>query len=82
MRIFRKHGFAWGGNFLVPDGMHFEWVGEPRDQYPYPSRFCPNAVADSTDPRPISQTQRTTLFDGAGLIARMTDRGTRPSRVT
>ena len=43
VRIFRKHSFAWGGNFLTPDGMHFEWVGEPRDQFPYPSRYCPNA---------------------------------------
>ena len=32
VRIFRRHNFAWGGNFLVPDGMHFEWVGERRDQ--------------------------------------------------
>ena len=42
VRIFRKHNFAWGGNFLAPDGMHFEWVGEPRNTYQYPSRFCPN----------------------------------------
>ncbi|MCU1366140.1 MAG: hypothetical protein JWN39_1779 [Ilumatobacteraceae bacterium] len=42
VRIFRKHNFAWGGNFLTPDGMHFEWVGTRRDQYLYPSRFCPN----------------------------------------
>jgi hypothetical protein len=44
VRIFRKHGFAWGGNWRVPDGMHFEWVGEARDQISYPSRYCPNNV--------------------------------------
>ena len=42
VRIFRKHNFAWGGNFITPDGMHFEWVGEPRNTYQYPSRYCPN----------------------------------------
>ncbi|MCU1400947.1 MAG: hypothetical protein JWN62_4056 [Acidimicrobiales bacterium] len=42
VRIFRKHNFVWGGNFLTPDGMHFEWVGTRRDQYLYPSRYCPN----------------------------------------
>jgi len=23
----QRHGFAWGGRFLRPDGGHFEWVG-------------------------------------------------------
>lgn len=65
VRILRKHGFAWGGNFLTPDGMHFEYVGEPRDQLPYPSRYCSNVV----DGNALVVTQRATLFDNAGLVA-------------
>ena len=42
VRIMRKWGFAWGGNFWPADGMHFEWVGEPRHEWGYPSRFCAN----------------------------------------
>ncbi len=42
VRIMRKWGFAWGGNFWPADGMHFEWVGEPRHTIGYASRFCPN----------------------------------------
>jgi hypothetical protein len=25
--IFEDHGFTWGGDFLTPDPIHFEWVG-------------------------------------------------------
>lgn len=49
VRIFRKHGFAWGGNFRRPDGMHFEWVGERRDQIAYDSNYCPNLVSRLTE---------------------------------
>jgi D-alanyl-D-alanine carboxypeptidase-like protein len=30
VRIFQRWGFIWGGRFLTPDGMHFEYGGPPR----------------------------------------------------
>jgi len=67
VQVFRKHGFAWGGNFLTPDGMHFEWVGERRDQLPYPSRFCPNPVETPTSASSTAGWER--LFSDDGLTA-------------
>ncbi|HEU4480781.1 MAG TPA: M15 family metallopeptidase, partial [Actinomycetota bacterium] len=29
IEIFESHGFTWGGRWLIPDGMHFEWVSFP-----------------------------------------------------
>jgi hypothetical protein len=27
--VFEKWGFTWGGEWIVPDGMHFEWIQPP-----------------------------------------------------
>lgn len=29
VEIMERHGFTWGGRWLVPDAMHFEWVEFP-----------------------------------------------------
>lgn len=69
VRIFRKHNFAWGGNFLLSDGMHFEWVGEQRHTLQYPSRYCPNTVnAQTQSTGPPSSEGSNTLFADDGHI--------------
>lgn len=54
VRTFRKWGFAWGGNFVNPDGMHFEYVGERRDLVAYPSTYCPNLPASAVTASPAA----------------------------
>jgi hypothetical protein len=66
VRIFRKHNFAWGGNFLNPDGMHFEWVGEPRNTYLYPSRYCPNVPSGGIESFDVRRDSRSVMFADDG----------------
>jgi len=68
VQIFRKHGFSWGGNYLTPDGMHFEWVGERRDNLAYPSRFCPN-VATGALTLENTEVGQSRLYQDDGLFA-------------
>jgi hypothetical protein len=67
VRIFRKWGFSWGGNYLTPDGMHFEWVGEPRHRLAYPSKYCANdgTLRAVTAPE---ETQRPMFFSHDGWM--------------
>jgi len=67
VQIFRRHGFSWGGNYLTPDGMHFEWVGERRDNLAYPSRFCPN-VATGALTLDNTEVGRSRLYQDDGLF--------------
>ncbi len=67
VRIFRSHGYAWGGNFLLPDGMHFEWTGRKTDQLAFPSRYCPNPVIPRTETVAVPA-PRSTFFDGSSDV--------------
>ena len=31
VEVFRRWGFSWGGTWVVPDGMHFEWLQLPTE---------------------------------------------------
>ena len=66
VRIFRAHNFAWGGNFLLSDGMHFEWVGEPRNTFLYPSRYCPNVTGGGIQSFALSVDSRAVMFADDG----------------
>jgi hypothetical protein len=46
--------------------MHFEWVGEPRNTYQYPSRYCPNVPSGGIESFALSRDSRGDMFANDG----------------
>ena len=53
--VFRRHGFAWGGTWATPDGMHFEFIGTPRVTGPPLPVAPPTTVLPTTTTPPTTQ---------------------------
>ena len=54
--------------------MHFEWVGEARDQIAYPSRYCPNNVGGA--PQSNGPSNSVTAEMGLDVLISGLDNGT------
>ena len=53
--VFRRQGFAWGGTWAVPDGMHFEFIGTPRAVGP-PLPTAPPTTTTTTTTTLVTKT--------------------------
>lgn len=58
--VFRRHGFAWGGTWATPDGMHFEYIGTPRVTGPPLPVAPPTTTTTSTSTTTTSTSTSTT----------------------
>ena len=58
--VFRRHGFAWGGTWATPDGMHFEYIGTPRVTGPPLPAAPPTTTTTSTTSTTSTSTSTST----------------------
>ncbi len=66
--VFRRNGFAWGGTWSIPDGMHFELVGPPRivgGVLPSSTTTTSTTTTTTTSPSTTTTTTTTTTIFGA-----------------
>ena len=84
--VFRRNGFAWGGTWSIPDGMHFELIGLPRIAgSPLPSSTTTTSTTTtSTTTTSTSTTTSTTTTPTAtgSSTSTTTTSSTKPGRPT
>lgn len=67
--VFRRNGFAWGGTWSIPDGMHFELVGAPRiTGSPLPSSTTTTSTTTTTTTATSTTTSSTTTTTSTTVV--------------
>ncbi len=76
--VMRRHGFAWGGTWPFPDGMHFEFIGEPR----ITGKKLPRGTSTTTSTTSTSTTSTTTTSTTTTSSPSTTSTSTSPTTST
>ncbi len=73
--VFRRNGFAWGGTWSIPDGMHFELVGAARitgSPLPSSTTTTSTTTTSTTSTTTTSTTTTSTTVVGATIAGATT----------
>ena len=77
--VFRRNGFAWGGTWSIPDGMHFELVGPPRivgGVLPSSTTTTSTTTTSTTSTSTTSTTTISTAIVGGATMSSLTSTST------